>query len=800
MDNKYARENTGGQITLLYIFVYFIVSAIFLLELYSSIAGRFFENDLWWMVPSFYHYTENKSMGEIIKFIFGAEPYMLGAPVVKSYLYLVLKFFKPEAKYFIYGLLVFHFLNSVLLFLLGQKLKLGLRISFLASLMYLALYAHFESYMWPFNMQHLSVTFFILLILNLYLKTDGLINNGERHRSYWALTILANFAASFSRMTIVILPAIVFSHILLCSRDNAERVKKYDTWLPLFITYLIYPLMVLTSVGDDQAEVFLRIKSIPFVLNWLIFFAGGLLCLLAVRVAVKNYTGFLPKRPGRLISLLLLILWAVAAIKDIRNLILPYNIMVPFSAALNSFLTPIQSVLLLDSAQVSYQVHSQMGSFGFLLGLVFIAVFVKKFVSVNRQLAVLFIWYLIPLGYLNLYSNILSRYMVYISPVMCIIISSVISALFDYVFEKVKLKSLTKEIIITGIFIALLIPNILAIKLELFRQKMACSFYLYDYIRTANIIGNNIAAHSKNNEYKDKNIYISGAKSMPFKDLWEFSPVDPENFYNFKFVISQEIKDIPPDNFKINPAAGDAGDGIHYIIQNGKVVNSTGEDLDPFNKLFYEGVKEFRSRDYKLSEPLFYKAAIERPFFLNFILSGYPVEDSVWLTDGKDISSWINRTFDQAGLTPQEEEKPEKAMYIKSMIEDEISAYIQSLFYLSYINYAKGDRSSSEYWFSKIPYLISDPGKVRLMLSRVPEIKSDDDAMSFLNKFTEAASYIPILWNKPVRDRLPTNFQLFTVKFMFDGKVNELIDNKAARYMKTHRKEREKPHSMPGAL
>lgn len=798
MDNEYARENTGGPITLLYIFVYFIVSAIFLLQLYSSIAGRFFENDLWWMIPSLLYYTEGKSLLEILKFLFGLEPYMLGSPVAKSFLFFVSKVFGLLPKNFIFILLILHFFNSVLLFFLSKRLKLSLRISFLSALTYLAFYAHFESYMWLFNLQHLIVTFFILLVLSLYLKTDELISGGERYYKFWILSIAFNFAATFLRMSILILPAVILFHILFCSKDDKERLKKYDIWLPLFISYIIYPLITLTSVGDDQTEVFLRIKSIPFILNWVIFFAGGLLCLIAFRVVVKNYTRFLPKRLGWL--LILLIFWIVATIKDIRNLILPYNIMVPFSATLNSFLTPIQSVLLLDSTQGSYQIHSQMSSFGFLLGLVFIAVFLKKFVSVNRQLAVLFIWYLISLGYLNLYSNILSRYMVYISPIMCIIISSVISALFDYVFEKVKLKSLAREIIITGIFITLLIPNILAIKLELFRQKMACSFYLYDYIRIANIIGHDITENNKQVEYKNKNIYISNAKPMPFKDLWEFSPVDPENFYNFNFVISQTIKDIPPDNFKINTAAQNADDGIHYIIQNGEVVNSSGEDLDPFNKLFYEGVKDFRNKNYKLSEALFYKAVKQRPFFLNYILSSYPIEDSVWLTDGKDISSWINRKFDQVGLTPQEEEKPEKAIYIRSMIENEISTYIQSLFYLSYINYAKGDRSNSEYWFSKIPYLISDPEKVRLILSRVPEIKSDHNAMSFLSKFTEAASYIPILWNKPVRDRLPTNFQLFIVKFFFDGRINEIIDNKAAFYLKTYRKERKKSHSMPGAL
>lgn len=784
-DNPKDDGSVGTKV--LYTCSYLFVSLLFLYSLNSSIVNRVFENDLWWMIPSLYHYTEDKSFGEIIKFIFGIEPYMLGSPIVKSFLYFVLKSSGPEAKNFIYILLVVHFVNSILLFFLCRRLKFNLRISFLSALIYLALYAHFESYLWPFNMQHLSVTFFILLLLNLYLKTDELINKCEKYRRYWILTVLANLAASFSRMSIFILPAIIISHILLSSRNNIERIKKYDLWLPFFITYLIYPLILLTSVGDDQAELFLTIKGISPTLNWLIFFIGGILFLFILRFGIKNlhYWGYRFK--WSIFLIIFLGIWAIAIIKDIRNLILLYNIIVPFSGTINSFLNPLQSVLLIDSAQGNYQIHSQMSLFGFFIGVISIYVFSIKFLFENRQLLIFLVWYAIAFMYLNLYSNILSRYIVYISPFICLVISSVIALLYDYIMKRVNLKIWWKEMILTTIFVLLLIPNIIAIKLELFRNKMACSFYLYDYIRTANIIKKDII------DKKYGKVYISNARPMPFKELWPFSPVDPRIFYNLRFVLSQVLNNDKLDNFVINNGdSKDVKDNLHYVIQDDKIINSSGENIDKFRNSLDKGVRELNNKDYKSAISSFEKAVNIRPFFINYILLNYQLEDSVWITDGKDIDSWINRIDTQS-------KRNEKALYIRSIIKDEISSYIQALFYLSYLYDRLGDSEKSKYWFSKITYLDSKPEKVFFMLSQIPEIRSDEKAILFLKNVTDSVSF-PSLWHIPVRDRLPTDFQIFVVRFVFDGKINRIIDTNVIPYMKAHRRERAKLHSMPQEL
>ena len=77
-----------------------------------------------------------------------------------------------------------------------------------------------------------------------------MIKEGKGYYSYYILTLLANLAASFNRANIFVLPLMILAHILICSRGEKERIKNYDIWRPLFITYLVYPLYTFAQVGD----------------------------------------------------------------------------------------------------------------------------------------------------------------------------------------------------------------------------------------------------------------------------------------------------------------------------------------------------------------------------------------------------------------------------------------------------------------------------------------------------------------------------------------------------------------------
>ena len=116
---------------------------------------------------------------------------------------------------------------------LAKNLGLNSRVSFLSSLMYLMLFAHFHAYMWPMAFQHLIVVF-ILSGLILYLKTNNLFFPTEIS---WLF-----FSDFIGSVIIVFLPA---KYINIARDDNdayfglfkdrKDMLRKYDIWLPLFL-------------------------------------------------------------------------------------------------------------------------------------------------------------------------------------------------------------------------------------------------------------------------------------------------------------------------------------------------------------------------------------------------------------------------------------------------------------------------------------------------------------------------------------------------------------------------------------
>ena len=94
------------------------------------------------------------------------------------------------------------------------------------------------------GIQHLVVVFYSACD-DLYLKTD-ILSCGLKYRRF-ILTLAVNLFASICRPSILILPAIILSHIILSAKQT-DRLKKYDIWRPLFLC-IFYPLFIF-AIGD----------------------------------------------------------------------------------------------------------------------------------------------------------------------------------------------------------------------------------------------------------------------------------------------------------------------------------------------------------------------------------------------------------------------------------------------------------------------------------------------------------------------------------------------------------------------
>jgi len=731
------------------------MSALFLELLYSQVLKSFFEKDLLWLIPSVFRTTKGLSLGQLIIYFLDPLPVWHAMPPVKIYAFFILSFLGPLAKHFIFTSILVHFFNSILLFLVSKKLGLNTRIGFLSALTYLTLFAHFHAYIWPMAFQHIIVVFFILLGLNYYLKTDKLINNGEKFHLLYILTLLINLVASFCRPSVLILPGMIITHILFCSKNNKDRLRKYDIWMPSFILYLFYPLMLivvtdlrvkrllfmLSSLVSDNVsfDMFINRSNIPIKLS--IAFLLGLSCLFIFRAILVMYQKYNLKKVLKwtsiitaMVTFLLLII-----LGGPKKLLIPYNVMVPFVGILSSFLHPLKNALLIDSARPYHFIPLQLGVFNFLLSLFILTLFIKKFVFKYKQLSVLAIFYMFNIIYLYLWNPVTSRYFIYLSPLFCIIFCAVCDYLYTSLTKQFKIKIITKDIVLVLIFVSICIPNLLAIKQALFRGRMANTYLTYDYARAADAVKYDLIKRNRFEEIKKKRIYINNIVPISFTSSKDFPASDLHND-NVRFVFFQIFNDVSI-NIIPNQIPKKDENHIAYSLDGYWLYNSEGVNTSLFSQFFEEALELLRQSRYMEATDLFRKAIEERPYLLNYVLSNLKLEDLEWVTNGRDMRTWINniRSFfseyrDSYAL--------EKAKYILTIMNREIDEYIQCHFYISFLKYASGYTEESKYWFSRIRFLENNYQRLFSWLAQVQYIRSEKRILSYLDSFDNASLYV----------------------------------------------------------
>ena len=739
------------QIRTLYLFIYSLMSILLLGLLYSYIKNSFLENDLLWFIPGLLRSTQGKSAYELIYYLLSPKPIWF-VITLKTYAFPVLYLFGAFAKYFISISIIFHFVNSTLLYLVSRRLGLNIRISFFSSLMYLTLFAHFHAYLWPMAFQHLLIIFFFLCGLFLYLETDRRRQELRRYRSLFILTLLINFAASFCRVSILILPISILAHILLSSRDLNQRLNRYNFWMPLFCIYLIWPLIFLI-VGDVALQGLSRPINLLFQnyglggiwsgkfsspLKFLLFFSLGLSFLFIFKKMLVVFN-----RHAKFFKISLIIFFAVLAvvlfiIGGPKRLLVPFNMIAPFTGILASFLEPLSNSLLIDSSLPYHFIPLQVNAFYLLLSLLILGIFILKFAIKDKQLFTLFIFYAADLIYLYLWNPLTSRYFIYLSGIFCIIFCSAADYLYSSLTNPLKISSRAKEVIFSLIFVALCIPNLLAIRLSLFRGQLINTFLTYNYARSADAIRNNIIDNplfvSAN-----KQVYVKGISVIGFPYSEDLPAIDRYND-NLRFIFQRAFNDRSIDILSEPPPEGSKL--FSYSIEGDRVFDREGRDIVRFNQ-FYEKAIENIKNNPEESLQLFIKALEERPYLLRYLISNLELQDLRWITGCNDLRTWINNvTCYNSGTYLMTNAEIQMAKAIYKVMNKEIDRYIQCLYFISFLKNQSGNTQESKYYFSQIRFLESDYSRLYSWLSKEPLLKSDKEILSFLDSFDNKSLYV----------------------------------------------------------
>lgn len=742
------------KIKLFYICVAALIIILFSALLYYPMKTAFHETDLWWMIPTISHIIKvNSFFGSLKELFFNPHLTHSGEPLLNLFFFFILSCLGFQTKYFIFASMLTHFSSCVLLYFLIRKIGLNSYIAFFSALLYATMFIHFHGYFWPMPYQHLLIIFFTFLVLNLYLKTNEYIDRNSRWSIYFWLTLFVNFLASFCPFAILILPAAIFVHILFCAKDTHDRVRKYEIWLPLFITYLGNPLIRLCYAGSPVIGNYLHLEMqqvsnaiffpVIFSFGIGILFLFGLVLILGDRY---NYRRIFRYFIGMAISLYLVLYIAFSVKKGVlsplhvRRIFLvdflsPYNFIRPFVGIFVSFFAPFKIALAMNSAMAYYYIPLQGSIIGILLSLFMIFIFIKRFLFRYKSLIVFVVVYILALRNMWMMNPIPSRYFIYITPAFAVVFTSCFVYSYNILMDKARVKENVKKIILPLIFLFFCITNIFAIKIALFRGRLANTFFIFDYLEIAESVNFDIKAHNFIKGPRPEEIYINEPTLMPFKECWYFSPVDPLDFHTLRYTFAQVFDDNAMLNININKKLNSPGrDAFVYTINYARITDFLGNDIGQFAKDFGYAMKELELGNNEAALMAFQGAIKRRPFLLNYLLAGYRLEDLPWITGNVDLRTWMHNLasyYNSWKYAPVE-----KTIHVSRIIDNEIDRYLECLFYGAYLEEAFGRHQKSNAFLAQIKFLDDDYRKVSSWIAKRPLVSSNKEMSNFLNDTT----------------------------------------------------------------
>ena len=462
------------------------LAALWIGLLAAPVLSTRLEMDLWWMMPLMKAETQRRSGLGLLVFLLSPAPFLLGQPLLKCYLGLhtsMVGFSIPK----LLGLsMVLHALNAWGVYGLSRGLGFSKRVGGIAGVVYLTMFAHFHAYLWPTAVQHLIAVGTVLALMNLFLRADQRMRLDRPAGSWYTGTLVTMAFASLQRSALLG-PLLMMVHVLFASASTEERKQSFDQWLPGWILCGIYPSVALASVGDPRITALFFHWPGPVFAKALVLWGSGIAFLLLVRRGIFFWERH-PERRASLRGFVLLgmiggiVLWAL---RDKRQWVFLYNAVVPFTATTAAFLEPIRTALLIPSTEPYHIIPPQISIWSVGLAAALVAVFAAGTPARRRVLPVFGVWYAVGLLYfLQPYSSfpvhIPSRYFIYLSPIFAIVFASVVSRAGETAARRFQIPPFWREAAVVGFVAALCIPNLVAIRLELFRGRLANTYLLVE--------------------------------------------------------------------------------------------------------------------------------------------------------------------------------------------------------------------------------------------------------------------------------------------------------------------------------
>ena len=753
------------------------------------------EYDLLWMVPAMSSYTAGKSVAGVLSFLLGALPIGFAQPVLKLYLFIVDALMGPQTRWLLLASFIVHALSSGLLYLLGRRLGLGRAPSWAAALLFFSCAVHFHAVVWPPAAQHLFAVLTILLLLVLYLETEERLSRGIPSAGMYAASLAVALFSSLQRSAFIA-PVLIGVHLLVCSKDPEERFRRYVRWMiPLGCAYLSYQAWVITQVGDPVVTEVLRKMPWPKIFRpylvvdpldrpnpvapWARTFTVWVVGALSLGFGAALLRGM--KRPlsrkGRtgLITLACVLVYVSWARHDARQVLLPYNMLAPFLATMAGLLEPFRAGLSSNSAEGFYYFPAQVSPWSVLAVLGAALFFRRKLLPRNRALVLLPAWYLLT-TVLTLHQvssfplRTPSRYFLYVTPPICLLLAVMLSSFFEHLKIGRSERPGWRSFFFWCVVALLGLSNLAAIRVALFRGRLANTYLAYDDLRVVRLVEEDLPTVQRGKPVGT--VWVSGVLPMPLQEKSKHIPLEiPDDYDNLSFIAEGmtghgawirglHLGEQPPQ--AVIP---------RYRVERDRLLRRDGENADLFVRRMEQGLEALK-KDPDEAKRLLIEAVRTRPFLLRYLLGSLRLMDTLWLTDGTDLQDWLNRT--NGGHASKGDAWVEKTEQVRSVVSREVSDFVLCLFLVSYVEHTEGDKAESQYWLSQIQLLDRDPERVAARLGSYPVVRADPSLGQFLEKVRD-----PLFFIEPFdRKKEDYAFGRFLARLLFGWNIRSSWDRR----------------------
>lgn len=735
------------------------------------------ETDNWWMLPVFSHYLQGNNPLERLILVLPRFLHYMNAPAMKIILWVIDDFLRLPFRYFLWAGVLIHLLNSFLLAWLCRLLGLSRRIAVASSMIFWACFVHFHGYLWLPSSQHPHAVSTVLTVLCLFLLTERRVREGRPFRGLYGLTALASVAGSLQHCGFIVLPLMIGAAWVVPAWTVDQRQRLHARWLPVWILSLVYPIVLMAYSGDDSVALWVaKGQSAPWIKATGLLGAGiGTLLLLGWLLRFQRFS-------SRIALVLGGVAWMALALRDSRQVLLPYNALVPWMTVLGSFLDPIRTALKMEARESYYYMEPQVSLFHLGAVLFMLGTFILGFVRRKRELALLGFWYGIVVVYLLVHRHVASsmpfvtqsRYFLYVTPLFAIALGSLTAYGVALLGRKAGWGEARRDLVMAGILLALCVPNLLAIRIALFRGRLTNTYLVYDDVRLARLIRGDLARKNAGGE-APRELVVQNAVPTLFSRFQWMPPFDYGRIghANLRRFLREAFEGEAPRSVKINEAPPKSAAAAVYRVEADQVLDGQGRSIERFSELFGEAVVQFNEGNQKAALDLFKKAALERPFLLNYVLSrDLRLADLFWVTGGEDLRDFFEHIGARHriwGTGPVE-----KAQRTSELIEAELSNYLLCLLCLSYLEQEVGHLQESRFWASQLWFIERDPVVLVEWLQRTPEVRSSESLRLFLNKVKDPFFFRePWVWKKE-------DYALgrFLIRLLFHWDIRSRWDNR----------------------